>query len=344
MKILIAGLGSVGLRHARNLRTIRGDAIDLLAYRVRGGGGHESTLGIRSFTELDRALAERPDAVIVANPSSLHLEVAAAAADAGCHLFVEKPLADGWDGVERLVERVETRGLVATVGYHFRFHPALIRVRRMLDAGAIGRTMAARFTFGEYLPGWHPDEDYRQSYAARRALGGGVLLTQIHDLDIAYWFWGLPARAFAVGGHRSRLDVDVEDVASVTLAYADGAAPMPVHLHMDYLQRPPARRGEIIGETGRLTFDLIEGRVDDVAPDGRVETHDDHVDRNELFVREMRHFLDCLEGRATPDVTLRDGAASLAMALAARASMASGESVAVRPLRPARNAAEERQR
>ena len=94
MKILIVGLGSIGQRHARNLRAIGGDRIELLAYRVRGsspllsgtsdpaGVTPEQAYGIRTVTDLGQALEERPDAAVIANPSSLHLAVARAAAEA----------------------------------------------------------------------------------------------------------------------------------------------------------------------------------------------------------------------------------------------------------------------
>ena len=77
--------------------------------------------------------------------------------------------------------------------------------------------MAVRIEVGEYLPGWHTYEDYRQMYASRADLGGGVILSQIHELDYLYWLFGLPKRVFALGGHLTRLEVDVEDIASILL-------------------------------------------------------------------------------------------------------------------------------
>lgn len=334
-KILIAGLGSIGQRHARNLRTILGASLDLLAYRVRGrshvigapgstAANPESAYNIRSFTDLQEALAERPDAVIVANPSSEHVPVARAAIDAGCHLLIEKPLADRWDGVADLVQRADGQGVIALVAYHFRFHPALRLVQQLLGEGAIGEPLAARLVHGEYLPGWHPYEDFRESYAARRSLGGGVLLTQIHEFDYAFWLWGAPARVFASGGRLSSLAIDVEDVASVLLEYPRSRGHFPVHVQLDYLQQPPVRGGEVIGERGRLAFDLIGGSVTVTSPDGSIAVHDAAIERNDLYVAEMRHFLACIAGRETPVVPLKAGAVTLAMALAARESLETG--------------------
>src|SRR5512133_1494007 len=136
LKVLFAGLGSIGQRHVRNLRAVLGDQVTILAYRSRGqspvlnpdmtvrpGATLEDTYQIRSFSNLDDALNEGPDAVFITNPNTLHLPVALAAARAGCHLFIEKPIAESLGGLDELVSLVEQKNLVAFVAYQFRFHP-----------------------------------------------------------------------------------------------------------------------------------------------------------------------------------------------------------------------------
>ena len=107
------------------------------------------------------------------------------------------------------------------------------------------------------MPGWHTYEDYREAYAAHRAYGGGVLLAQIHDMDYLYWFFGLPRKIFALGGHLSSLESDVEDVASTLMQCEREGSRFPVHLHQDYLQRPARRGCEIIGDSGKIETDLL---------------------------------------------------------------------------------------
>jgi predicted dehydrogenase len=285
---------------------------------------------VRQVPDLDAALSERPDAVFITNPSALHLAVAQAAADAGCALFIEKPLADTWDGVERLIETVERRGSLAMLGYQMRFHPGLLRLKELLRGGAIGRVISARLDFGEYLPGWHPYEDYRDSYAAKRSLGGGVLLSQIHEFDYLYWLWGSPERVYASGGHLTSLEVDVEDFVVTQLEYGAGAAIAVATLHLDYLRRPAVRSCEAIGEDGRIALNLLDGRLVRTTPDGAVAIEEHAFERNDLFVAEVRHFLGCLSGTETPMATLRDGAMSLKLALAARESLVKRAPVDIR--------------
>jgi predicted dehydrogenase len=335
LKILIAGLGSIGQRHARNLRTLLGDELELFAYRVRGEspiigldlsvreGDPVEELRIRTFGELGDALAERPDAVFVTNPSAQHLEVALAAARAGCHLFVEKPISHSEDGLDELAREIEERGLVCLVGYQLRFHPGFGRLAELVEEGAIGTVLSAHFEFGEYLPDWHPWEDYRRGGAAQAELGGGVILSQIHDLDVAHALFGLPERVFAVGGKRSTLEIDVEDTVDILLD-CDGVA---VHLHQDLLRRPTTRRYEVLGEEGKITWDYVAGSLA-LSHAGGVETTSfEGFERNELFLDELRHFLACVEGHEQPRVGVREGADSLRIALAAKQSLQAGEPV-----------------
>ena len=189
--------------------------------------------------------------------------------------------------------------------------------------------LAARLEFGEHLADWHPYEDYRQMPASRLDLGGGVILCQIHDLDCAYALFGLPRRVFALGGHLSRLDVDVEDTASILMECAVGGRPVFVHVHQDCVRRPPSRTCELIGDEGRILLDLRAQSVDVFDGRGRLAARHAFAtcQRNQLFLAELRHFLACLRGDEDPVVGVRDGAQSLRMALAARESMETGRVV-----------------
>lgn len=339
MKCLFAGLGSIGQRHVRNLRQLLGEDVDILAYRavkqspvlnadmtVRRHATLEETYRIRSFDRLDEALAEQPDAVFIANPNSLHLPVALEAAKAGCHLFIEKPLSDSLEGVKQLVEITEQQHLVVFVAYQFRFHPGLRWVKSLLDEGRLGGLVAAHIVNGEYLPDWHPYEDYRLSHAARRDLGGGSLRIQTHELDYALWLFGMPRKVYALGGHLSNLEVDVEDSVSVLMSCEDHGHQFPVHVHLDYVQRPPQRLCEVIGDAGKVRYDFYANQVElhDLRARTRQVIEFTGFDRNHMFLDELRHFLACLRGEARPLVDLGEAIRSLRISLAADESLRKG--------------------
>ncbi|MDR3639328.1 MAG: Gfo/Idh/MocA family oxidoreductase [Isosphaeraceae bacterium] len=339
MKVLMIGLGGIGQRHLRNLHSLLGDDLVVSAYRVRRlaqvvtdrltiepGSDIEKKYNVRVFDDLDCALAQRPDVALVCNPSSLHVPVALRAARAGCHLFLEKPLSHELDSVGELIEEVNSRGLVGLVGYQLRFHPCLTRLHDVLRGGMVGRVVAVRMEVGEYLPGWHTYEDYRHMYASRPELGGGVILSQIHEMDAIYWLFGLPSRVYSIGGHLSRLEIDVEDTASTLMSCQSDGQTFPVHLHQDYVQRPPSRTYQVIGDSGKVVVDLREPSITRYEADGEIAEHTtfDRFERNQLFLDEMTHLLACLRGEQIPAVSLHDGVQSLRMALAAKRSIETG--------------------
>jgi predicted dehydrogenase len=283
----------------------------------------ETEYNIKAFDDLNLALAQKPDAAFISNPTSHHLSAAQSCAEQNCHLFIEKPVSHSLSGLHELLETVDRRKLTTLVGYQFRFHPCLKAVSQLLADRAIGRILMVRATVGEYLPGWHAYEDYRKTYAASAELGGGVILSQIHEFDYLYSLFGLPRTVYSLGGHWSSLDLDVEDVASTLMEFSVEDKPVAVHLQQDCVQRPLCRQCEIVGEQGKIIADFSALRV--TAPG--VSLDFSGFDRNQLFLDQTKHFLACLQGQESPIVDLRAGIQSLQMALAAKESIATGQPV-----------------
>jgi predicted dehydrogenase len=342
MKILIVGLGGIGQRHLRNLRALLGDDVDILAYRVRKlsqvitptlqidkDRDVEREYHLHVFGDLESALAEKPDIAFICNPSSLHVPAALACVRAGCDLFVEKPLSDGLAGLPELQVLAEKQARIVMVGYQLRFHPCFLRLQEIVRSGVLGNLLGVRAAIGEYLPGWHRYEDYRQMYAARADLGGGVILSQIHEFDYLCSLFGKAKRLFSIGGRWSNLEVDVEDVASTLMECEFAGRPLPVHLQQDYLQRPAQRQCEVIGDTGKAILDFPTFSVTLYGTEGTVADRFtcEQLDRNQLFIDELQHFLACVKTRSKPVVDLGEGMWSLKLALAAKESIATGRVV-----------------
>ena len=306
MKILIAGFGSIGRRHLRNLLAMGQN--DIVLYRSGRSTLPTDEIGsIPVETSLKAALAHKPEAVIVANPTALHLDVAIPAAEAGCHLFLEKPVTDSLARVDELRAAMSRSGARALVGFQFRFHPGLRRAALLLQEGAIGKPVSAQVHWGEYLPDWHPWEDYRQGYAARADLGGGVVRTLSHPLDYLRWLMGEVKSAHAITGQVSNLELTVEDVAEIGLRFVNGALG---NVHLNYIQRPPQHTLQIVGTNGTLQWDNSDGMLRVYAPEKQTWTLyavPEGFDRNVMFMDETRHFLDVVQGKAEPVCTLEDG-------------------------------------
>lgn len=323
MRFLIAGAGSIGQRHLRNLQAL--GEHDITLYRTFLGTLQSPELEKFPVDHtLEAALARHPDAVIISNPTRLHLEIAIPAARAGCHLLLEKPVSDSMDLIPELQEAMRAGGSRVLVGYHFRFHPGLLQVKQLLDAGAIGRLLSARAHWGEYLPGWHPWEDYRQGYSARVDLGGGVILTLSHPLDYLAWLLGEVSAVWALSARAVDLDIPVESVAEIGLRFTNGALGS---VHLDYCQRPASHRLELIGTQGTITWDNSDGsaRIFQAGSSSWQELSPPAgFDRDQLFRSEMRHFLDLVRGDVLPACTLDDGLRALKLCLAAHQSVRSG--------------------
>jgi len=339
-RCLFVGLGGIGQRHLRNLRALLGDSVEVAAYRVRGerqtldnelqvvpGVDLEQKYGVSACSDLTQALASRPDVVFITNPSSLHVPVALEAARRGCHLFIEKPLSHSLAQVSELAVLCDQQKLVTCVAYQLRYHPGFVRLRELLAAGAVGKVLSVRAEVGEYLPGFHPYEDYRRMYASKSALGGGVTLSQIHEIDYLCALFGAPRRVFSMGGHVSSLEIDVDDVAVSLLEFtrSDGS-PLFVELHQDFVQRPAQRSVSVLGERGKLVWSLSGRYFEHSDESGKALEHHSFADfpRNQPFLDELANFFGCvIRGeQCTPSV--RDGALSLEVAVALLASQAEG--------------------
>jgi len=341
MKILVAGLGSAGRRHFRNLITLGEKDLVLLRTNLSTLPDDELA-GYPVEVDIDKAIKKhKPGAVVIANPTSLHMNIAIPAAQEGCAIFLEKPIAENLDQVAELRNAATRSGSKILVGFQFRFHPTLNKARDLIKSGAIGKVLTIHSHWGEYLPNWHPWEDYRQSYAARQDLGGGALVTLTHSQDYMRYLVGEIESIWSFNGHISPLEVNnVEDVAEIGIKFKDGAVGS---VHLNYFQRPPVHRLEIVGTKGTLFWDYLVGTLTHYdMPDefGSINAQPtpakvteyglpEGYERNYLFITQMQHFLQVAHGEAEPSCTLHDGIRALEMALAAKKSQAQGCSISL---------------
>jgi predicted dehydrogenase len=308
MKFLIAGLGSVGRRHMRNLIAL--GETDIVLYRTNKATLPDDELaGYPVETDLAQALKKhQPDAVIVSNPTSYHLDVAIPAAEAGCAILLEKPLSHSMERLDVLQSTVEKSGSKVLVAFQFRFHPGMVKAKQLIENGEIGRVVSADVHFGEYLPAWHPWEDYRKGYAARADMGGGVVATQCHSLDYLPWLVGKKVESvWGFAAKISDLEVTADDTAKIGLRFEGGALGS---LHLDYNQQPPEHEFRVIGTNGTLKWNLADGAVRVYRTDKKdwdVFPLPEGWERNVMFQQQTKHFVDVVKGAAQPSCTLEDG-------------------------------------
>jgi predicted dehydrogenase len=315
--VAIIGAGSIGYRHLRNLDHLGVER--LLVYevdpakRARLQADHPSW---KWFSDLSGLFQEAPEAVIVASPSASHEEHTEAAIAHHCAVFVEKPLSFQMGRLEKIAEQTINRNLVSMVACNMRFHPGPATVHRLLNAGAIGDLISYRLHTGSYLPQWRPHQDYRKSYSASVEAGGAVL-DCIHELDLALWYAG-PANLIAAKCLPARpIGLETDGLAEILLQHSSDAIGS---IHLNFIERDYRRSCVCIGTEGTLEWDFHKLEVKQYRGPTEIITHPlpPQWQLNDMYVDEMRHFLNCVgEGRPSQN-SIRQSLASLKLALEIR--------------------------
>ena len=316
-RFLVIGCGSIGKRHLLNLKQL--GVMDIIAFDPRADRRQEveQRFQVPTYATLDSAFGEHPSVALICSPTHLHIEHALLAAQAGCHLFIEKPIAATNDGIDRLIREVDRQSLYTLVGCNFRFHPGLRKIKALLDSCSIGPIISARAQFGQYLPDWHPWEDYRQNYSAQRSMGGGVVLDRIHEIDYLRWLLGEVSEVFAFLGKLSHLEIDTEDIAEILLRFQTGAIGS---IHLDYIRRRYDCSLEIIGENGIVKW-LYQDQTllwYSTAESIWQTLRWPEYEANEMYLAEMKHFLHVLAGEEVPELEVTGAAIDLKIASACK--------------------------
>ncbi len=321
----IIGAGSIGQRHIRNLRKIGIQSI--AALRTRRGHFRDLNpdLEVRETTDFSALMASKPDIAIVSNPTSEHLKTAARLLPQVRGVMIEKPLSDSLHGVKEFLRQVRRHRAVTFIAYNFQFHEIFRTVGDLIKSERLGRPLNLQAVFGHWLPDWHPYEDYRYLYAARKELGGGVALTLIHEVEFALSLFGEAKSVTAAFSSSDALETDVDACADIMIRHAEG----PVsQLHLDYLQQPWHREGQICCEKGSVRYDFSNQSVTcrSAGESEWVEIwRDPDHDSNRCYIDMLRDFVDCVkEGRIRHDYDAWKGTGSLAVVECGRRAAAEG--------------------
>ncbi len=326
-RILIVGLGSIGTRHMRLVRELI-PKVQIIALRHQDFSDTKETEIYKSVTSIEEALKFKPQAAVIASPSSHHLETAIRLAQAGVHLLIEKPISNNEKGVLQLLKISKEQKITLMVGYNLRFLPSLQRFRELIQGNKIGRVLSVNAEIGQFLPSWRPDTDYRKSVSANASLGGGVLLELSHEIDYLRWLFGDVEWVSAILSKQSDLEIDVEDIAHLFLGFVPrpGEKAVVASLNMDFIRHDTTRSCTVIGETGTLRWNALTETIDIFEQGGsawqNVFTHQSQ--RDDSYRAEWSHFLTCMANGNPPLISGEDGLKVLKIIEAARSSSKAG--------------------
>ncbi len=334
-RVVIAGYGSIGRRHARILGEFF-PGIEVALFRSGDGTSDGHVDNLRCLRHFDEVVEFDPQAALVSNPSSMHIATARAFLEADVPVLIEKPIADSTEGLSSFLELVDSKGLTVLVGYNLRFLPTMIYFKKMLEEKICGEVYSVRSVVGQHLAGWRPGTDYRHGVSAKSSMGGGVLLELSHELDYLQWLFGKVEAVTATVTQSSDLEVDVEDCVHLLLELSVPGKDRPLYatLDMDFFRHDFTRTCTVIGEKGTLEWDGVAGTVRffDASEERWTQLYASPDERDTSFKDEWTHFLDCVEDRSKPEITGIDGAGIIDLVEMAKRSSERGARVVVNQL------------
>lgn len=331
--VFVIGLGSMGKRRVRNLTRIGlPRVIGFDPREDRRIEAREQTPTLELVSDVNDGYAAAPDAVVISTPPDLHTSYARDAVRHGLPFFTEASVVD--DDADRLLEESRQAGVVAAPSCTLRFQPSIKRMKELVDAGRIGTLLAFTHHSGQYLPDWHPWEDYRRFYAGQRRTGACREIVPFEFIWLT-WLAGEVRNVTAYRAKVSDLDVDIDDVYQVLTRHDGGAIG---HLLVDVLAREPIRRTTLIGSLGTLHWEWAERTVTLYEASTKAHTtftedigtvQAGYVHAEEPYVEEMRAYLAAVAGERPWPYPLEDDLAMLRLLQAAERSSDEGRHIAL---------------
>ncbi len=293
LKIGIIGMGSIGQRHAQNLAQL--GYKNLVALRSKKGVLTSLPDDLKFVKEVfseEDFYQESLDGVIVANPTSLHLSAALPALQRGIKTFIEKPITESLDKAATLKEFAD----LIVVGYCMRFSGYVGAIKKFIDSEGLGKLYKASFYRSYYLPKWHPYADYRLEYTAHKKMGGGVIRTLSHEIDLMHYLFGEVETVKGLVDKLSDLEIDTDDFCFFSCKMERGGR---VNFEMDFLSPDYINRAEIIGEKGRLAYDGQTVTFTSMEGESQILYHFASDEFDIMYLDQMRDFVLFLENGKT---------------------------------------------
>lgn len=296
MKFLVSGLGSMGKRRIRNLKQLKHD--DIIGFDIRKDRCDEvfDKFHIKTFTDIQNALKEKPDVMIISTPPDLHMKYAMIALENNLHFFTEVNILQ--DEMIDVVNKLKKSDVIGFPSCTMLFHPIIKKINQLLDEKKIGKTLAFLYHSGMYLPDWHPWEDYRSFYVSKRITGACREIVPFELLWMISSF-GAISNVISKKAKISNLEADIDDIYNILLEFENGISG---NLTVDVISRIPYRQLKILGEDGVIIADWSErsvsyftkesGWVKEEMNDGKIEENYIHGDGP--YVEELESFINVI--------------------------------------------------
>ena len=281
MKVCFFGLGSIGVRHLKNLLKVSREMniqLEVHAYRSSKRKLEKSVDSLISKQIFSCSGLEEYDIVFITNPTSLHYETIKNNVIRTKHFFIEKPLFESskYD-LSKLNLKTDS---IYYVACPLRYSSVIQYLGKFV---AENNVFAVRSICSSYLPEWRKGRNYTKTYSAKKNMGGGVSLDLIHEIDYITHLFGFPKRSINVRGTFSDLKIDSDDLSIYVLEYTDKL----VEIHLDYFGRVPRREVELYTKNDVVVGDIYNNKIKFLK-----KGVEKSISVNDFYVDEIKYFLE----------------------------------------------------
>ncbi|MCL5742351.1 MAG: Gfo/Idh/MocA family oxidoreductase [Acidobacteria bacterium] len=323
-RVAVVGLGSIGRRHVRLLCERDDCTVELVD---TSPAAREAARGVfanlREHETFEAMIETRPHVVWIATPTPLHACQSIAALDAGCHVFCEKPMSDRLDTARLMKQAADRASTVLNIGFYLHFWHGMVRIRQLIQSGALGNVLHAHARVGSYTTLVNSASRYQ---ATQR---GSLFFDYSHQPDLFYWLLGKPPASVWVAGLQGGA-LELTSAPNVTDTICEYGGGLITSVHLNYVQLPERHIYEIVGDRGWTEADFFGSWIRiGSRPDGSVRTETFIQERDDIFRAEHAAFFEAIEGRRAPETSAADGLVSTAICEAAMQSWQTGRRVAL---------------
>ena len=313
LRFLIVGLGSMGKRRIRNL--LANGEKEIVGFDARPDRNKEAEerYGIRTVRRFPNVSPTDFDALIISTSPNTHGEYIRYALANKKHFFVEHPTSD--DGYKEIFANKDAT--VKAQSCTFLFNPAIKSMKKILNEGKIGKILAFQYHMGQYLPDWHPWEDYRTVYFSKKETSACREMFCFELIWLNYLIGSEVRELFGSIVKLSELDMDADDTVTAAVTYKNNVRGTVL---IDVISRKPFRTLRILGSEGVLEWERFENaiKVFTVAtkrtkvtcvPKGNPEKG--YTNDEEMYIEEIKAFLDTINRRSSYPYSFKENFTNL---------------------------------
>jgi predicted dehydrogenase len=298
IKFLIIGLGSMGKRRIRNLKYLK--ETNIVGFDITEERREETKekYGIKTVNTIEKAFNENPNAIIISTPPHLHEDYMKLAIEKNIPFFTELNLIS--KGLNKIVKNGNEKNILMASSCDMRYIESIKKIKELIKNQKIGKVTSFAYHVGQYLPDWHPWEDYRKFFASRKDTNGCVEVIP-GELNWMEDIFGKITSVMSLNGKYSDLEIDSPDTYQIILKFKNN---LLGNYMVDVVSRVPCRNIRIIGTEGIIEWDhgkklikmyTAKNKKWEEFPENEGTIERGYIHKEEPYIEEMSNFIKALK-------------------------------------------------